>query len=80
MSPASTPEAGEDARDGHRIDLPALAKNLGRQVGKIRKNPYLIQFSADGCEITLFADGRALIKGTEDINRARSLYSRYVGN
>jgi adenylyltransferase/sulfurtransferase len=29
--------------------------------------------------MTVFADGRAIIKGTEDVGVARSLYARYVG-
>jgi adenylyltransferase/sulfurtransferase len=33
----------------------------------------------DGHEMTVFADGRAIIKGTTDLAVARSLYARYVG-
>jgi len=29
--------------------------------------------------MTIFADGRAIIKGTTDLSVARSLYARYVG-
>ena len=31
-------------------------------------------------EVTVFPDGRAIIKGTTDAGVARSVYSRYVGN
>jgi adenylyltransferase/sulfurtransferase len=31
-------------------------------------------------DLTVFADGRAIIKGTQDLGVARSLYARYVGN
>jgi adenylyltransferase/sulfurtransferase len=31
-------------------------------------------------EMTVFADGRAIIKGTTDPGVARSFYARYVGN
>jgi hypothetical protein len=33
----------------------------------------------DGHEMTVFADGRAIIKGTDDLALARSMYARYVG-
>jgi len=42
-------------------------------------NDYLVRFSVDGYEITLFADARAIIKGTDDARVARSLYSKYIG-
>jgi hypothetical protein len=42
-------------------------------------NDYLVRFKVDGYEITLFADARAIIKGTDDETVARSLYSKYVG-
>lgn len=71
--PAGTPP-------GMRLDLRALAEGLRAQVGDVRENPYLIQFEVEECQITVFGDGRALIKGTEDAGRARSLYARYVGN
>jgi adenylyltransferase/sulfurtransferase len=45
----------------------------------VKQNEYLVRFSIDGNEITVFRDGRAIIKGTDDISAARSLYARYVG-
>jgi hypothetical protein len=30
-------------------------------------------------ELTVFADGRAIIRGTRDLSVARSLYARYIG-
>jgi molybdopterin-synthase adenylyltransferase len=30
--------------------------------------------------MTIFPDGRAIVKGTQDIGLARSLYARYVGS
>ena len=38
-----------------------------------------LNLEADGCELTLFPDGRAIIKGTSEEAVARSLYARYVG-
>ena len=42
-------------------------------------NDYLLRSVVDGHEMTVFADGRAIIKGTDDLALARSLYARYVG-
>lgn len=63
-----------------RIDLSALAKKLA-PIGEVKQNEYLVRFVlSEGMELTIFADGRAIIKGTDDIAAARSLYSRYVGS
>jgi adenylyltransferase/sulfurtransferase len=42
-------------------------------------NEYLVRFSADGKEITIFSDGRAIVNGTDDVAEARSIYARFVG-
>ena len=42
-------------------------------------NAYLLRAHIDGYEITLFPDGRAIIKGVEDPDLAKSLYARYIG-
>jgi molybdopterin-synthase adenylyltransferase len=47
--------------------------------GTVRANDFILKFTRDPYEITLFADGRAIIKGTTDTAVARSLYARYVG-
>jgi molybdopterin-synthase adenylyltransferase len=60
------------------LDLAALAANLGT-ITEVKQNEYLVRFSIDGNEITVFSDGRAIIKGTDNTTAARSLYSRYVG-
>jgi adenylyltransferase/sulfurtransferase len=57
------------------LDLEALAS----RVGDAHRNKYLVQFSANGCEMTVFADGRAMISGTDDVTTARSLYAKWVG-
>jgi len=62
-----------------RLPLSQLAGRLAG-VGQITaQHDYLLRFSVDGYEITLFADARAIIKGTEDESVARGLYARYVG-
>jgi len=61
------------------LSLDELAARL-RPLGAVNANPYLLKFSVPPHELTVFKDGRAIIKGTEDPVIARTLYSRYVGN
>lgn len=60
------------------IDLPALAARLAA-LGDVKQNEYLLRFDIDSNEMTVFRDGRAIIKGTDDLSQARSLYARYLG-
>jgi adenylyltransferase/sulfurtransferase len=60
------------------IDLDAIADRIKFST-PVMQNEYLLRFSAEGMEITVFRDGRAIIRGTEDISAARSLYAKYVG-
>ncbi|MGA2978580.1 MAG: ThiF family adenylyltransferase [Terriglobales bacterium] len=48
--------------------------------GNVRHNEFVLKFWREPYEITLFPDGRAIIKGTTDVAIARSLYARYVGS
>ena len=66
-------------RNGSSIDLEALARRLG-SAGEVKVNPYLLRLRAGEYELTVFADARAIIRGTDDARVARSLYARYVGN
>lgn len=61
-----------------RLDLGVLARKLAG-TGAVTANDYLLRSVVDGHEMTVFADGRAIIKGTDDVAVARSLYARYVG-
>lgn len=61
------------------LDLKKLAENLGNVVQVTIANDYLLRFQAEGKQITLYPDGRALIKGTGDSGVARAVYTRYVG-
>jgi adenylyltransferase/sulfurtransferase len=60
------------------IDLDQLALRLGA-VATVRSNQFALRVTLDAYELTVFPDGRAIIKGTSDIGVARSLYARYVG-
>lgn len=61
-----------------RPSFSALAERLGR-VGQVRFNEHMLRFRADPYEVTVFSDGRAIIKGTADQTVARTLYARYIG-
>jgi adenylyltransferase/sulfurtransferase len=57
----------------------AELKTALEPLGAVRANEYALRFFCPPYEMTVFADGRAIIKGTEDVGVARSLYARYVG-
>lgn len=64
----------------HRsVNLADLGTRL-RSHGSVRQNDFLLKFWKDNYEMTLFPDGRAIIKGTTDTAIARGLYARYVGS
>jgi adenylyltransferase/sulfurtransferase len=48
--------------------------------GTVKHNAFVLKFWRDPFEMTLFPDGRAIIKGTDDTAVARSLYARFVGS
>ena len=48
--------------------------------GAVRHNDFVLKFWREPYEMTLFSDGRAIIKGTTDTGVARSLYARFVGS
>lgn len=61
-----------------QIDLRNLAEKL-EKLGEVKQNEYLVRFTADGFELTIFRDARAIIRGTDDISAARSVYAKYIG-
>ncbi len=63
---------------GRPLDLADLGSRLA-PLGEVRSNEYALRFVAAPYEITIFADGRAIVKGTSDPGVARGLYARYVG-
>jgi molybdopterin/thiamine biosynthesis adenylyltransferase len=62
-----------------QFDLAKLAINLS-DLGVVKVNEYLIRFEIEGYELSIFPDGRAIVKGTTDTGIARGLYAKYVGN
>ncbi len=60
-------------------DLAALAQKLA-PLGRTVATPFLVRFWAGEHQLTIFADGRAIVSGTDDIAAAKTLYARYVGS
>jgi len=61
------------------IDFAEVTRRLTPH-GPVRHNEFVLKFWREPYELTLFPDGRAIIKGTTDTAVARSLYARYVGS
>lgn len=66
---------------GRQLNLGDLSHRLARAAGaQVKSNDFLLRFRVSPYEVTVFADGRAIVKGTKDPAVARSLYARYIGN
>ena len=61
------------------LDLASLGKKLAATGLAVKTNDFLLKFAIPPYEITVFADGRAIVKGSTDPLVARSLYARYIG-
>ncbi len=61
------------------LDLTALRARL-EPFGSVRMNDYLLRCQLAPYEITIFADGRAIVKGTGDAAVARRIYAQYIGS
>ena len=61
------------------LDLARLGEKLSAAGIAVKKNDFLLRFAIAPYELTVFADGRAILKGSTDPAVARSLYARYVG-
>ena len=62
-----------------KLDFDSMAKQLGA-LGEVSFNRFMLKFGVDGYEFTVFPDGRAIIKGTADSDKARTLYAKYIGH
>ena len=66
---------------GTRVALDQLATTLA-PLADVERTPYLLRFTPRddrAIRMTIFEDGRAIVHGTTDVARARSLYARFVG-
>ena len=70
-------------RAGTKLDFGSLSRQL-KASGTVSTNKFLLKFNVtdagDGYEFTIFPDGRAIIKGTDELDRAKVLYAKYVGH
>jgi adenylyltransferase/sulfurtransferase len=82
-APTHTTLCGRDSVQIHQaasrqMDLAELKTRL-EKFGRVRSNEFLLIFSLDAYELTIFSDGRAIVKGTHDPAVARSVYAKYIG-
>ncbi|WP_416149368.1 ThiF family adenylyltransferase [Salipaludibacillus sp. HK11] len=62
------------------VDLEESEKKLRSLVKDLKRTPFLLRvYLHEGETMVLFPDGRTLIQGTEDISRAKTLFSKYIG-
>jgi adenylyltransferase/sulfurtransferase len=61
------------------VDFSEMSTRL-QPHGTVRHNEFVLKFWHQPYEMTLFPDGRAIIKGTTDTAIARSLYARFIGS
>jgi adenylyltransferase/sulfurtransferase len=66
-------------RTATRLNFEELGRHL-ETLGEVSYNRFLLKFNVDGFEFTVFPDGRAIIKGTADVDKARTLYAKYIGH
>ena len=84
LSPKTTTLCGRNAvqvtrPDQIKINFQELASRL-KQVGEVKFNSFLLQANTgNGIELTVFPDGRAIVKGTNDPVQAKNIYAKYIG-
>ncbi len=63
------------------VDFVQLAARL-RPVARAepRCNGFVFKVLVEDYELTLFADGRALVRGTDRVEEAKAVYARYIGS
>lgn len=67
-------------RSSSKLNFDSMAANL-KQMGSVPSfNRFMLKFNVEEYEFTVFPDGRAIIKGTNDVDKARVLYAKYVGH
>ena len=50
-----------------------------KNIGKVSRNEFMLEFKVDSREMVIFPDGRAIVKNTADESLARGLYAKYIG-
>jgi adenylyltransferase/sulfurtransferase len=64
---------------GRVLDLEQLESRLATTLPDVQQNGFLLRFRVPPYEMTVFSDGRAILKGTKDPAVARSIYAKYIG-
>jgi hypothetical protein len=62
-----------------RVDLEGISRRLA-MLGTVRNVGSVLVADVEGHHVTLFPDGRALIRGVKDEAAARAVYAKYVGS
>ena len=62
-----------------RPDFDRLERRLS-PLGRIRRSPELLNADLPDVSLTIFSDGRCVVRGTDDPARARAYYDRYLGS
>lgn len=65
---------------GPRPDLAAIAARSRGLADEVQELGVMLRLKVEGFVLTLFPDGRALIEGTNEVDRARALFDRYLGS
>jgi molybdopterin-synthase adenylyltransferase len=65
---------------GGKLNFEEMSTNLKQMGGKVSFNRFMLKFEVETYEFTVFPDARAIIKGTDDTEKARVLYAKYVGH
>ncbi len=63
---------------GASVDLAAVEARLKGSLA-VNRVDSVLRFTAEGHDVIVFEDGRALVHGTEDVGRAKAIYARYIG-
>jgi adenylyltransferase/sulfurtransferase len=74
---------GRNAVQIHELARPLNLMDLAvrlRPLGEVRVNEFALRLAIPKFQLTFFADGRAIVKGTTDVGVARSLYARLIGS
>jgi molybdopterin-synthase adenylyltransferase len=78
-STATSASASASPSASASMSGPSGPASRSDSASEIRHNDFLLRFQVPPYEMTVFADGRAIIKGTKDPAVARSLYARFIG-
>lgn len=74
---------GRNSVQIHETDRAIDFADMSRKLlphGRVQHNDFVLKFWVEPYELTLFPNGRAIVKGTTDTAVARSLYARYIGS